>query len=136
MMTLNVEQAAQLLHLNRKRVQALARAGQLPALRVGRKWLFEREALERTLGAGPRAAVPATSTPELAISARNRLRGIVRSVRVDGLMAEVVLAIGDQELVSVVTRSSVERLGIVEGCDAYAVIKATEVMLGTQGAIS
>ena len=47
-------------------------------------------------------------------------------------MAEVVLAIGDQELVSVVTRSSVERLGIREGVEAFAVIKATEVMLGMQ----
>ena len=123
---------AEVLHLHPKRVQALARSGRLPALRVGRKWLFDRDALDRTLGRMASPVAPTTGTPTFTLSARNRLRGIVRHVRTDGLMAEVVLAIGDQELVSVVTRSSVERLGIREGVEAFAVIKATEVMLGMQ----
>ena len=125
---LDVTQAAELLHLNPKRVQDLARSGKLPASRVGRKWLFSRERLESLLG-GSR---PAAGRPVLAISARNRLRGRITRLKLDGLMAEITLRIGDQELVSVITRSSVERMGLSEGDEAFAVIKSTEVMIGRE----
>jgi molybdopterin-binding protein len=127
--TLNAEEAALLLHLNVKRVQGLARAGKLPAARVGRKWLFRRDELEALLG---RPAMPAAAG-SMAISARNRLRGSIARMQFDGLMAEVVLRIGDQELVSVITRSSAERMGLKIGDEAFAVIKATEVILGKEG---
>jgi len=126
MQTLSVRQAADLLHLNQKRVQSLARAGKLPAVRVGRKWLFRRDAIEGLLG-GP---IARTKAP-VAISARNRLRGTIAALRVDGLMAEIQLRIGDQDLVSVITRSSAERLGLRQGDEVFAVIKSTEVMIGT-----
>ena len=129
MNTLNAVEAAKLLHLNVKRVQSLARGGKLPAARVGRKWLFRREDLEALLGRNPHAPAPGS----IAISARNRLRGRIASLSVDGLMAEVVVTIGDQELVAVITRSSAERLGLEVGGEVLAVIKATEVMLGTEG---
>jgi len=48
-------------------------------------------------------------------------------------MAEVVLRIGDQELVAVITRTAAERLGLAVGDDAFAVIKSTEVMVGKLG---
>ena len=129
MNTLNAEEAARLLHLNVKRVQGLARAGKLPAARVGRKWLFRREELEALLGR-------TDSTPErrpLAISARNRLRGTISRLTLDGLMAEVQLRVGDQELVAMITRSSAERLGLARGDEVFAVIKSTEVMIGKEG---
>ena len=129
MNTLNAEEAARLLHLNVKRVQSLARAGKLPAARVGRKWLFRRDELEALLG---RPAVP-TPSGSMAISARNRLRGSIARLQYDGLMAEVVLRIGDQELVSVITRSSADRLGLELGDEVFAVVKATEVILGKEG---
>lgn len=126
MQMLNAEQAAALLHVNVKRVQGLARAGKIPATRVGRKWLFPRQQLERVLG----AAAPASTETMVGLSARNRLRGRITSLVVEGLMAEVRLAIGDQELVSIITRSSAERLGLAVGDEAFAVIKSTEVMIG------
>ena len=127
MNTIDVESAARLLHLHVKRVQALAREGKLPAVRVGRKWLFRREEIEGLLGArGPAAE------PTFAISARNRLRGEVVRLLFDGLMAEVHLKIGDQELVSVITRSSAERLGQKVGDPVLAVIKSTEIMIGKE----
>jgi molybdopterin-binding protein len=128
MKTLTVKQAADLLHLNIKRVQSLARSGRLPAVRVGRRWLFERERIESLLGSSP----VLVAAPSLAISARNRLRGRITQVRSDGLMAEVTLRIGDQELVSVITRSSVERMNLKEGDEVFAVIKSTEVMIGRE----
>src|SRR5438876_8316962 len=107
MNTLNAEEAAKLLHLNVKRVQGLAREGKLPAARVGRKWLFRREELEALLG----RTSPSPPRRSLAISARNRLRGHISRLSIEGLMAEVQIRIGDQELVSMITRSSAERLG-------------------------
>lgn len=128
MHTLSCDEAAAVLHLNVKQVQNLARAGKLPAVRVGRKWLFHQDQIERLLGRGAAGA-----NASFEISARNRLRGTIAHLRFDGLMAEVVLRIGDQELVSVITRSSAERLGLRVGGEAYAVMKSTEVMIGTDG---
>ncbi|MGE5618691.1 MAG: TOBE domain-containing protein [Sphingomonadaceae bacterium] len=64
------------------------------------------------------------------ISARNKLTGTVTSVRLDDVMAEVVLDVGGQEVVAAITRRSVERLGLKVGDRAVAIIKATEVMIG------
>jgi excisionase family DNA binding protein len=89
--TLDAREAAALLHLNIKRVQRLARDGRLPAARVGRKWLFRRGELEALLGrrdTGVRRSVE--------ISARNQLRGRITALHLDGVMAEVRIAIGDQ----------------------------------------
>ena len=128
MRTLTVQEAAHLLHMSSKRVQALARSGQLPAVRVGRRWLFESDRIERLLGS--KAAVPPAAA--LAISARNRLRGRIRSIETEGLMSEITLEIGNQELVAVITRSSVERMKLRVGDEAFAVIKSTEVMVGRE----
>lgn len=128
MRTLSSEDAARLLHLNVKRVQHLARIGKLPALRVGRKWLFEQDAIERLMRKESGVAMPT-----LDLSARNRLRGTITRLELDGLMAEVVLRIGDQELVAMITRSSAERLALTVGDDVVAVMKSTEVMIGKEG---
>jgi molybdate transport system regulatory protein len=122
---LSTEDASRYLHLNTKRVQALARAGRLPGRRVGRKWLFDRRDLDRLLGS------EGELTPAgLDISARNQLRGTIVSLAIEGVMAEVRLRIGDQELTSIITRGSAERLRLRVGDEVYAVIKSTEVMIG------
>ena len=63
------------------------------------------------------------------ISARNQLRGVVGSVKLGGVMAEVVVRVGEHEIVSVVTRTSADDLGLAEGDEVTVVIKSTEVML-------
>jgi molybdopterin-binding protein len=64
------------------------------------------------------------------ISARNQLRATVKTVRLGDLMAEVVLEIGSQEIVSVITRASAEHLGLKAGDAVVAIIKSTEVLVG------
>ncbi len=64
------------------------------------------------------------------ISARNQLKGTVTQVKLGEVMAEVVVDIGGQEVVSAITRSSVERLGLKEGDNVTVIIKSTEVMIG------
>ena len=63
------------------------------------------------------------------ISARNKLQGTVTSIKLGGVMAEVVVRVGEHEIVSVVTRTSAEELGLSEGDEVTAIIKSTEVML-------
>ena len=60
------------------------------------------------------------------ISARNRLEGVVREVKVEGLLAEVELEVTrGGRLVAVITRESAESLGLEPGMPAKAVVKAT-----------
>ena len=120
---LSAEEAAKYLHLNVKRVQALARLGKLPGRRVGRKWLFDQRDLETALGRED------TQGGGLDLSARNQLRGRVLALTLDGLMAEVRIGIGEQELVAVITRNSAERLKLKVGESVFAVVKSTEVMI-------
>lgn len=81
-------------------------------------------------GRQPRAGNRARGGVDL--SARNQLVGRVRSVVREGLMAEVTLAIAPQELVAVITSRSADRLGLAAGVEAVAVVKSTEVMVGTR----
>ena len=122
--------AAKLLHLHVKRVQHLARTGQLPATRFGHKWLFSRSRLLATRAPG---VVGNEASDALEISARNRLRGRISSIVADGVMAEVRIQIADQEIVSIITRSSAERLQLAVGDEVFAVVKSTEVMIAKRG---
>lgn len=63
------------------------------------------------------------------LSARNRLTGIVRSVEVDGVMALVEIEAGPFLVTAAVTRDSVDELGLAEGVQATATVKATSVMI-------
>lgn len=63
------------------------------------------------------------------LSARNRLNGTIRSVTLGTILAEVTVDVSGQEVVSVITRSSAERLGLQEGENVILVVKATDVMV-------
>lgn len=63
------------------------------------------------------------------LSGRNQLVGRIESVRVSGLMAEVVLSIGDQRITSIITARSAREMNLKAGQTAAALIKSTEVMI-------
>jgi molybdopterin-binding protein len=63
------------------------------------------------------------------LSARNRLHGFIDEVRVDGLLAQVRLRVGDQSLTAVITADAVRALKLRRGDDAIAIVKSTEVMI-------
>ena len=66
------------------------------------------------------------------MSARNRLRGTVQSVKVDGLLAQVeILVTEPTRVVAIVTRDAVEELGLERGSPASAIVKSTSVMVET-----
>jgi molybdopterin-binding protein len=86
----------------------------------------------------PSAATAAKAPPQertgaiVAISGRNQLRGYVDEVRVEGLLAQVRLRIGDQTLTAVITRDAVEELKLKRGDEALAIVKSTEVMIARE----
>ena len=63
------------------------------------------------------------------LSARNQFQGTIKSVKLGNVMAEIIVTVGDLEIVSAITRSSAESLGLKEGDQVKAVIKSTEVMI-------
>jgi molybdopterin-binding protein len=64
------------------------------------------------------------------LSARNRFRGVVQEVKVEGLLAQVELVVTEPaRVVAVVTRDAANDLGLKPGMSATAVVKATSVMV-------
>lgn len=63
------------------------------------------------------------------LSARNQFQGTVKSVKLGNVMAEVVVAVGNLEFVSAITRGSAESLGLKAGDSVKVVVKSTEIMI-------
>lgn len=115
-------------------------------------WIYEGRVRTRVTSGGhhripdaevDRLLAPAQSTAEsreprersgaiVAISGRNQLRGYVDEVRIEGLLAQVRLRIGDQTLTAVITRDAVDELKLRRGDEALAIIKSTEVMIARE----
>tara|TARA_B000000460_G_scaffold208615_1_gene155990 strand:+ start:152 stop:604 length:453 start_codon:yes stop_codon:yes gene_type:complete len=68
----------------------------------------------------------------VAVSGRNQLRGIVDEIRLEGLLAQVQLRVGDQVLTAIITRDAVSALKLRRGSAATALIKSTEVMIARE----
>ena len=84
---------------------------------------------------GRRRRPPAADPDEslAGLSARNRLHGFIDEVRIDGLLAQVRLRVGDQSLTAVITADAVRALKLRRGDDALAIVKSTEVMIAKAG---
>jgi len=65
----------------------------------------------------------------MTLSARNRLEGKITELQLGGVMAHVVIRVGDNLIESVITRRSAEEMNLKVGDVVSAVIKSTEVML-------
>ena len=65
------------------------------------------------------------------ISARNVIKGKIKKITPGAVNSEIVLEVaGGIEMVSIITKSSAERLGLKVGKDVYAIVKASSVMIG------
>ena len=89
----------------------------------------EVERLIARAPAGRRA--PLRPAPEniAGLSARNQLHGFVEEIRIDGLLGQVRLRVGDQRLTAVITTDAIRALKLRKGDDALAIVKSTEVMI-------
>lgn len=128
----------QLLGVSAKSLYLWERDGHIPAPhRDRRNWRVyspkDVEAIRGFLGMDPpqKASVARKQTdPTDGLSARNQLKGTVVGIRKSGLICEVILRLaGGQEITSIITEASANRLGLKKGREATAIVKATEVMI-------
>jgi len=127
-----IGEAAALLGVSADTVRRLADAGRLRTRRTaGGQRLVDGRHLARFLAARGPAALPETLS---ALSARNRLPGIVVRVVRDRVAAQVEIQVGPHRVVSLLTRESVDDLGIEPGMLAVACVKATSVVVETPAA--
>jgi molybdopterin-binding protein len=96
---------------------------------VGGHHRIPRAELDRFLYRAGKKAGPDRRQEFRHISGRNQLVGRVTEVRVEGLMAQVRLSIGGQEITSIITADAVREMGLEVGQTAAALIKSTEVMM-------
>jgi len=133
---LTVRAAAERLGVGYSTLKRWVHAGTLRTVRTegGHHRVAEAE-VERLLArrnpAPRRVRRPAADEAIGGLSARNRLHGFVEEVRVDGLLAQVRLRVGDQTLTAVITADAVRALKLRRGQDAIAIVKSTEVMIAT-----
>jgi molybdopterin-binding protein len=114
-------QAARALGISADTLRRWDRAGKL---RV------ERDSANRRVVSAAEVERLRGPTGDETLSARNRFRGIVRSVEVDGLLARVEIDVTEPaRVVAIVTRESVEELGLKAGMSAAGVVKSTSVMV-------
>jgi molybdopterin-binding protein len=119
-----IGEAAKLLGVSADTLRRWDRSGKLETTRdAGNRRLVSRAELER-LGAGPERHRAGDE-----LSARNRFPGIVRSVEVDGVVGVVEIEAGPHRVSAVITRDAIEELGLREGVEATAMVKATSVMV-------
>jgi molybdopterin-binding protein len=89
----------------------------------------ELDRLQTRQQPAPTRKRPATPDALDGLSARNQLHGFVDEVRIDGLLAQVRMRVGDQSLTAVITADAVRALKLRRGDDAVAIVKSTEVMI-------
>ena len=114
------------------------RSGATSKVEVGASSVERWRCSARRAGGGPASrGLPTVFLGEdvsnhVPLSARNQLTGTVESVERSEIVAEVTVELGDgQTVTSTITSASVDRLGIEEGDEVRAVVKATEVMVST-----
>jgi molybdopterin-binding protein len=117
----SASEAAKLLGISLDTLRRWDRAGRIETVRdSGNRRIVAAAEVRRLRGEADGAQ----------LSARNRLRGTVTDVRVDGLIAQVELAVDEPaRLVAIVTADAVDELGLRQGMSAAAVVKATSVMV-------
>jgi molybdopterin-binding protein len=94
------------------------------------KIAVERDAANRRVVAAEEVERLRGSLGDETLSARNRFRGVVRSVELDGLLARVEIDVTEpSRVVAIVTRESAEELGLKPGMSAAGVVKSTSVMV-------
>jgi molybdopterin-binding protein len=120
---LPVGEAARALGVSVDTLRRWERSGRLATHRdSANRRVVDQEEVTRL---GGRLAQPVDRT----FSARNRFEGVVTSVEVTGVVAQVEIEAGPHHIVSVITRDAVEELGLRPGVKAVATVKATSVMV-------
>jgi len=139
MAMVNVRSAADRLGIGYSTLKRWIGAGLVRTTRTegGHHRIADHELARLMARQAPADRAPARAMPDdeslAGLSARNRLHGFVEEVRIDGLLAQVRLRVGDQTLTAVITADAVDALKLRRGDDALAIVKSTEVMIARAG---
>ncbi len=128
---LKLDEAAKALRVSYPTLKQWIYRGKIRSVRTpGGHHRIPRGEIDRLVGVEPGRGLRQPGPAGLdAISGRNKLLGVVTEVRCEGLLAQVTLDIGGQQVTSIITCNAVRDLGLKRGVKAYALIKATEVMI-------
>lgn len=126
MSLLKLKEAAEMIGISYPTIKQWIYNGKIRSVKTaGGHHRIPAEEVERLLSAERNA----NKQPLNAISGRNKLLGTVIEARYEGLLAQVTLDVGGQLVTSIITSDAARSLSIKKGVRAYALIKATEVMI-------
>jgi molybdopterin-binding protein len=127
MTLLKLNEAAEILRISFPTIKQWIYKGKIGSVKTaGGHHRIPQEEIDRILGNKDRRRV---SNGLASISGRNKLFGTITEAKFDGLLAQIVIDIGGQIVTSIITSDSARNLGLKKGVNAYALIKATEVMV-------
>ena len=128
---LKPQDAAKLINVSRPTLKQWIYQGKIKSVKTpGGHHRIPRSEIERLSSAGEaKSHKPPKPAGLGAISGRNKLLGTVTEVRYEGLLAQVTIDCNGQAITSIITSGACEELGLKKGVRAFALIKATEVMV-------
>jgi len=127
---LTPREAARMLGISYPAIKNWILSGKLKTIRTpGGHHRLAAASLKPYLQADAARPEPESRARYRRVSGRNQLAGKVVSVRIEGLLAEIILAIGDAHITSIITASAARELNLQKGDTAAALIKSTDVMI-------
>lgn len=132
---LKPKDAAEMLGISYPTIKQWIYSGKIKSVKTpGGHHRIPASEIERLSGSKPDAlnVTNRISSMHEQISVRNRLIGTVISISYEGLFAEVTVDVGGQRIVSIITRQGCSGMGLRVGMKAFALFKATEVMISRQ----
>jgi molybdopterin-binding protein len=128
---IRLQEAARLISVSYPTLKQWIYQGKVKSIKTpGGHHRIPRSEIDRlTSSAKEKPAKSAKPAGLSAISGRNKLLGTVTKVEYEGLLAQVTIDVGGQFITSIITRNACEELGLKKGIRAFALIKATEVMI-------
>lgn len=124
---LKLKEAAEMIGVSYPTIKQWIYNGKLRSVKtLGGHHRIPSEEVERILSAKRQTD---RRTPLASISGRNKLLGTVVEARYDGLLAQITLDVGGQLVTSIITSDAARSLDLKKGVTAFALVKATEVMI-------
>lgn len=127
---LTPREAARLLGVSYPAIKQWILSGKLKTVQTpGGHHRVAQSTLKPFLKRDGKKPAPASRERFRRVSGRNQLAGKVVSIRIEGLLAEVILAVGDSQVTAIITAGAVRELQLKKGDTAAALIKSTDVMI-------
>ncbi len=128
---LKPQEAARLISVSYPTLKQWIYQGKVKTIKTpGGHHRIPRSEIDRLTGAAKEKSSKSPKATGLhAISGRNKLLGTVINVEYEGLLAQVTIDVNGQFITSIITRNACKELGLKKGVRAFALIKATEVMV-------